>query len=74
MEELQKSINTLYKEITEYVGVSTNVVGNVIQESRLEQNILEEFDKTEPVRGKVFDYLRTHRLDQLLNHVEDFTL
>jgi predicted PurR-regulated permease PerM len=41
MEELQKSINTLYKEITEYVGVSTNVVGNVIQESRIEQNILE---------------------------------
>ena len=42
--------------------------------AEIEKNILEEFDKPEPVRGKVFDYLRTHRLDQLLNHVEDFTL
>ncbi len=42
--------------------------------AEIEKNILEEFDKTEPVRGKVFDYLRTHRLDQLLKHVEDFTL
>lgn len=41
MEELQKSINTLYREITEYIGVSSKVVGNVIQESRLEHNILE---------------------------------
>jgi predicted PurR-regulated permease PerM len=41
MEELQRSINTLYREITEYVGVSSKVVGNVIQESRLEHNILE---------------------------------
>src|SRR6056297_2029569 len=41
MEELQKSINTLYREITAYVGISSNVVGNVIEESRLEQNILE---------------------------------
>jgi hypothetical protein len=42
--------------------------------AEIEKNILEEFDKTEPVRGKVFDYLRTHRLDQLLNHVVYFTL
>ena len=42
--------------------------------AEIEKNILDEFEKTEPVRGKVFDYLRTHRLDQLLNHVEDFTL
>jgi len=41
---------------------------------KIEDTILEEFSKTAPVRGKVFDYLRTHRLDQLLNHVEDFTL
>lgn len=40
----------------------------------IEKNILDEFEKTAPVKGKVFDYLRTHRLDQLLNHVEDFTL
>jgi len=40
----------------------------------LEDNILDEFSKTEVVRGKVFDYLRVHRLNELLNHVEDFTL
>ena len=40
----------------------------------IEGNILEEYSKTAPVRGKVFDYLRTHRLTELLNHVEDFTL
>jgi len=40
----------------------------------LEDTILDEFSKTAPVKGKVFDYLRTHRLSQLLNHVEDFTL
>ena len=36
--------------------------------------ILNEYSNVEPVKGKVFDYLRTHRLDVLLNHVEDFTL
>ena len=41
---------------------------------KLEDTILDEFSKTAPVKGKVFDYLRTHRLSQLLNHVEDFTL
>ena len=39
-----------------------------------ENKILQEYDKTNVVRGKVFDYLRTHRLNELLNHVEDFTL
>ena len=36
--------------------------------------ILNEYLNVAPVKGKVFDYLRTHRLDELLNHVEDFTL
>jgi hypothetical protein len=36
--------------------------------------LLNEYDNTAPVRGKVFDYLRTHRLNELLNHVEDFAL
>ena len=40
----------------------------------IEGNILDEFEQTTPVKGKVFDYLRTHRLSELLNHVEDFTL
>ena len=38
------------------------------------ESIISEYDNTAPVRGKVFDYLRTHRLNELLNHVEDFTL
>ena len=40
----------------------------------VESRILEEYEKTAPVQGKVFDYLRTHRLDDLLNNVEDFRL
>jgi len=40
----------------------------------IENRILEEFDKTKVVKGKVFDYLVSHRLNELLNHVEDFTL
>ena len=40
----------------------------------IEDKILSEYENTTPVRGKVFDYLRTHRLNELLNHVEDFTL
>lgn len=40
----------------------------------IEDRILEEFDKTKVVKGKVFDYLVSHRLNELLNHVEDFTL
>lgn len=40
----------------------------------IEDSILEEFDKTKVVKGKVFDYLVSHRLNELLNHVEDFTL
>ena len=42
--------------------------------SNIEENIMSEYAKTAPVRGKVFDYLRTHRLNELLNHIEDFTL
>ena len=40
----------------------------------LEKKILIEYDKNVPVKGKVFDYLRTHRLNELLNHTEDFKL
>ena len=36
--------------------------------------ILNECENTAPVKGKVFDYLRTHRLNELLNHVEDFAI
>jgi hypothetical protein len=40
----------------------------------IEESILSEFDKTTIVKGKVFNYLVSHRLNELLNHVEDFTL
>ena len=40
----------------------------------IEDRILSEFENTEPVRGKVFDYLRTHRLNELLDNVGDFSL
>lgn len=41
IDELQKSLNVLYFEITQYLGVSTYAVNDVIQESELEKNILE---------------------------------
>ena len=41
---------------------------------KIEDKILNEYENTIPVKGKVFDYLRVHRLNELLNHVEDFTL
>ena len=37
-------------------------------------SIITEYNITKPVMCKVFDYLRTHRLNELLNHVEDFAL
>ena len=40
----------------------------------VESSIIEEYQNTEVVEGKVFDYLRVHRLDDLLNNVEDFRL
>ncbi len=41
IDELQKSINTLYYEVTQYFGLSSHVVGDVIQETDIEKNILE---------------------------------
>ena len=40
----------------------------------VEDSILSEFEKTAPVKGKVFDYLRTHRLNELLDNIGDFSL
>ena len=40
----------------------------------VEDSILSEFEKTAPVRGKVFEYLRTHRLNELLDNIGDFSL
>lgn len=40
----------------------------------IEDSIISEFANTNPVKGKVFDYLRTHRLNELLDNVGDFSL
>ncbi len=40
----------------------------------VEDRILSEFENTAPVKGKVFDYLRTHRLNELLDNIGDFSL
>ena len=41
---------------------------------RINDAILSEYQNVEPVRGKVFDYLRTQRLNQLLDNIGDFSL
>lgn len=42
--ELQQSLNTLYQEITNYVGLSSNVVNDVFDNAEFEKNILKGFD------------------------------
>jgi len=44
IDNLQKSLNTLYLQITEYFGASPNVVEEVIKETDIEQNILDGLD------------------------------
>ena len=41
---------------------------------KIEDAILSEYQDVEPVKGKVFDYLRHHRLNQLLDNIGDFSL
>ena len=40
----------------------------------MEQSILNEFDNVDVPSGLVFDYLRKHRLNELLDNIEDFNL
>lgn len=44
IDELQTSLNTLYYQITEYLGLSSNMVEEVIEEVEIEKNILEGLD------------------------------
>jgi len=44
IDELQKSLNTLYHQITNYLGLSSHIVEDVIDDSGLEQNILQGLD------------------------------
>lgn len=41
IDALQKSLNTLYYEVTQYLGLSTYEVKDVIQETEIEKNIME---------------------------------
>ena len=41
---------------------------------KIENAILSEYNEVKPVRGKVFDYLRTNRLNQLMDSIGDFSL
>ena len=41
---------------------------------RINDAILSEYQNVETVRGKVFEYLRTQRLNQLLDNIGDFSL
>ena len=41
---------------------------------KIEDAILSEYQDVEPVKGKVFDYLRHHSLNQLLDNIGDFSL
>ena len=41
---------------------------------KIKDAILSEYQDVEPVKGKVFDYLRHHRLNQLLDNIGDFSL
>ncbi|HMB61980.1 MAG TPA: AI-2E family transporter [Eudoraea sp.] len=44
IEELQKSFNKIYLEVTQYFGASPEVVNEMIQKSDLEQNVIEGLD------------------------------
>ncbi|MFS4469313.1 AI-2E family transporter [Maribacter sp. 2210JD10-5] len=44
IDELQGNINTLYYQITDYLGLSKQVVEEVIEETEIEKNILEGLD------------------------------
>ena len=41
---------------------------------KIENAILSEYNEVKPVKGKVFDYLRTNRLNQLMDSIGDFSL
>jgi len=44
IDELQKNVNTLYKQITQYMGASPEVVTELIEDTEIEKNIIEGFD------------------------------
>jgi len=44
IENLQRTINELYEQVTQYLGASPEVVGEIIEETDIEKNIVDRFD------------------------------
>ena len=44
IDELQNNLNSLYSEITQYLGASPETVGQMLKRSDLEQTLMERFD------------------------------
>ena len=44
IDQLQENINSLYKQITEFLGASPEVVGEIINETDIEKTIVDRFD------------------------------
>ena len=70
---LRISIENDDKYYRNYLRNQTLIDFDFIPED-VEDSILSEFENTAPVKGKVFDYLRTHRLNELLDNIGDFSL
>lgn len=44
IDKLQGNINSLYEQITEFMGASPEVVGEIMEETNIEKNIIDRFD------------------------------
>ncbi|SHJ39495.1 AI-2E family transporter [Pseudozobellia thermophila] len=44
IDQLQQNLDTLYQEITDFIGASPDVVGEIIQESHIEETIVDRLD------------------------------
>ena len=44
IDQLQKNFNTLWTQITEFLGASPKVVNEILEETKIEKNIFEGFD------------------------------
>ena len=70
---LRISIENDDKYYRNYLRNQTLIDFEMIPE-RIHNAILSEYQNVQPVKGKVFDYLRTQRLNQLMDNIGDFSL
>ena len=70
---LRISIENDDKYYRNYLRNQTLIDFDMIPE-KIENAILSEYNEVKPVKGKVFDYLRTNRLNQLMDSIGDFSL